>query len=168
MSQIVGRLFRIVLAVSVFCMIAANAQDPESERSFKDSLEDARVLIRDGARQLLNEELMLTDGEKEKFWLIYNRYDAEMDKLTTRYIDLVDRYLQLYYDAALTDQDANELLDEYLEIQIAMLQVRQRYLQQFRRVMPGIKVARFYQIENKIRADVDAVLALVVPLADPS
>ncbi len=168
MSQLIRRSFILAISVCIPAIGPAYAQDPQAEPSFRDSLEEARVLIRDGARQLLDEELMLTDEEREKFWLIYNRYDAEMDKLTTRYIGLVDRYLKLYYDAALTDQDADELLDEYLEIQIAMLQVRQRYLQQFRRAMPGIKVARFYQIENKIRADVDAVLALVVPLADPS
>ena len=168
MSQIVRRLINAALCVCLLALLPAYAQEPQLKPSFRESLEEARVLIRDGARQLLDEELMLTDQEREKFWIVYNRYDAEMDKLTTRYIGLVDRYLQLYYDAALTDKDANELLDEYLEIQIAMLQVRQRYLQQFRRIMPGIKVGRFYQIENKIFADVDAVLALVVPLADPS
>ena len=83
-------------------------------------------------------------------------------------MNLADRFVTMHYAHELTDEDANELVDEYLEIQIAILQVRQRYLQQFRRVLPGIKVARFYQIENKIRADVDAVLALVVPLADSS
>jgi len=166
MSQLIRRIANTLVFVSVFASAPGFAQPDQTE--FRKALEQARVMIADGARQLLDEELMLTDTEKEKFWIVYNRYDAEMDTLTTRYIDLADRFVTLHYNHELTDEDANELLDDYLEIQIAILQVRQRYLQQFRRVLPGIKVARFYQIENKIRADVDAVLALVVPLADPS
>lgn len=164
MSQLIHckSLYAVVLfAVTISSAIAQNEQT-----EFGKALEQAREMIAKGARSSLNEELQLSDDEKEAFWRVYNRYDAEMDSLTTRYIDLADRFVTLHYAADLTDEDANELLDDYLEIQIAILQVRQRYLQQFRRVLPGIKVARFYQIENKIRADVDAVLALVVPLAD--
>lgn len=167
MSQLVDGHLSAFLVLCAVALVPANAQETAEEPTFRDSLEEARVLILDGARQQLDKELMLEGEQKDKFWLVYNRYDAEMDKLTSRYIDLADRYLSLYYDATLTDQDANDLLDEYLEIQVAILQVRQRYLQQFRRIMPGIKVGRFYQIENKIRADVDAVLALIVPLAEP-
>jgi hypothetical protein len=47
------------------------------------------------------------------------------------------------------------------------LQVRQRYVRHFRKIIPGIKLLRFYQLENKIRAEVDAALALAIPLADP-
>ncbi len=166
MSQLIPVSLRCLLLLAVLGAFATSAQADQTE--FRKALEQARVLIAEGARQLLDEELKLTDEEREKFWVIYNRYDAEMDKLTTRYLDLADRFVTLHYDYEMTDEDANELLDDYLEIQIAILQVRQRYLQQYRRVLPGIKVARFYQIENKIRADVDAVLALVVPLADPT
>ena len=165
MGQWIQRSFAIV-TLTVLLSLPAFAQTGQTE--FRMALEQARELISEGARQLLDEELSLTEEEKEKFWRVYNRYDAEKDKLTEQYMNLADRFVTMHYAHALTDEDANELVDEYLEIQIAILQVRQRYLQQFRRVLPGIKVARFYQIENKIRADVDAVLALVVPLADPT
>ncbi len=165
MGQWIHRSVAIVVLAGLLSL-PAFAQVGQTE--FRMALEHARELIADGARQFLDEELRLTEDEKEKFWRVYNRYDAEKDDLTERYMDLADRFVTMHYAHELTDEDANELLDEYLEIQIAILQVRQRYLQQFRRVLPGIKVARFYQIENKIRADVDAVLALVVPLADPT
>jgi len=34
--------------------------------------------------------------------------------------------------------------------------------------MSSIKVMRFYQLENKISAEIDAALAVMIPLADPS
>ncbi len=165
MGQWIHRSFAIIILTALLSL-PAYAQTGQTE--FRMALEQARELISEGARQLLDEELRLTEDEKEKFWRVYNRYDAEKDTLTEQYMNLADRFVTMHYAHELTDEDANELVDEYLEIQIAILQVRQRYLQQFRRVLPGIKVARFYQIENKIRADVDAVLALVVPLADSS
>ena len=165
MGQWIHRSFAIV---TLTALLSSPAFAQAGPTEFRMALEQARELISEGARQLLDDELSLTGEEKEKFWRIYNRYDAEKDKLTEQYMNLADRFVTLHYAHELTDEDANELVDKYLEIQISILQVRQRYLQQFRRVLPGIKVARFYQIENKIRADVDAVLALVVPLADPT
>jgi hypothetical protein len=47
-----------------------------------------------------------------------------------------------------------------------LLKKRKRYIGQFRKVLPMLKVARFYQLENKMNADVDLQLALLVPLAD--
>jgi hypothetical protein len=36
----------------------------------------------------------------------------------------------------------------------------------FREVLPVLKVARFYQLENKMDAEIDAQLALVIPLVE--
>ncbi len=35
------------------------------------------------------------------------------------------------------------------------------------KILPSLKVAHFYQLENKMNAEIDASLALVVPLMDP-
>lgn len=41
---------------------------------------------------------------------------------------------------------------------------RKNYIQQFGNNLPMFKVARFNQLENRMTADVDAELALLVPL----
>jgi hypothetical protein len=38
----------------------------------------------------------------------------------------------------------------------------------FKKSLPALKVARFYQLENKIEAEIDAQLALAVPLIEPA
>ena len=55
----------------------------------------------------------------------------------------------------------------YFDIQSDILKIRKKYVRRFRKILPDIKVMRLYQIENKIRAEVDAALAIMVPLADP-
>jgi hypothetical protein len=80
---------------------------------------------------------------------------------------LVGAFAERYETGTLTDDDANELLDLSFDIQSDTIELKKRYVARFREVLPGIKVARFYQLENKIQAEVDAALALAIPLADP-
>jgi len=62
----------------------------------------------------------------------------------------------------MTDEKASRLLDEFLSIETDLLSVRKSYLYKFKAILPDVKVARYYQIENKIQAVVryDAVAAI--------
>ena len=51
-------------------------------------------------------------------------------------------------------------------IQEAWIGVQKEYLAGFRSVLPVQEVARFYQLENKMDAEVDAQLALAIPLLE--
>jgi hypothetical protein len=59
---------------------------------------------------------------------------------------------------------AKNLLDDSLSIDSNHLKLRQSYLAKFRGVLQDTKVARYYQIENKIDAVVVYELAKRIPL----
>ena len=40
-------------------------------------------------------------------------------------------------------------------------------MKKFGKVMSSLKVMRFFQLENKVQAEVNAALAVTIPLADP-
>ena len=61
-------------------------------------------------------------------------------------------------------QVATQLLGEFLALQSDHAALLQRYVPRFQRVLPARKVARFYQVENKIRAILDYELARSIPL----
>jgi len=65
---------------------------------------------------------------------------------------------------SMTNDIAKKLLDEYLTIERLRQKVREAYLPKFRKVLSEIKVARYYQIENKISAVVNFELAKQIPL----
>lgn len=44
------------------------------------------------------------------------------------------------------------------------LKLRKTYLPKFRKILPAKKVARYYQIENKIQAALYSELAVKIPL----
>lgn len=151
-----------ILCAGLAWMPAAHAQE-----ELKLRIAAALELISDGAREILEEEMILTEGQAAEFWPLYEEYAAEKRELGERYVRLVGAYLDRYQAGSLTDNDADIILDAFFDIEADTLQLRQKYARKFRRFLPGIKVARFFQLENKIRAEVDRGLALAIPLADP-
>ena len=152
-------ILAFILLVSSPCA----AQQPGA--SLTDQIRDAQQLIRSEFRQFLHKELVLSPEEEQAFWPLYERYSAEMRVITDRYFAVVAEYVELYNRDAVDDAAANRLIDAYFKTRLEVLQFRASYVSRYREVMSGINVARFYQLENKVQAEVDAALAVGVPLA---
>jgi hypothetical protein len=127
-----------------------------------DNMEIVLEKIRADKKLLVAENLRLTEAEAKGFWPVYSRYQDELFLLRTRTARLVTDY------AAAHDQMGNDaakkLLDEYMTIEALGLKLRQAYLPKFRAVLPEVKVARYYQIENKIYAALVYGIAAKIPL----
>ena len=156
---------RVEEAQSLFAGGIAHAQAADEDLQMR--VEEAQSLVRENLRELLREELMLTDEESRRFWPVYGGYEEERIAIADRYTSILTEFVTRYRQGTLGDRDADRLLDGYLDVKNDTIRLRKRYVGKFRRVLPGVKVTRFYQLENKIQADVDAVLARTVPLADP-
>lgn len=105
----------------------------------------------------------LTGDEAAKFWPVYDAYEAKMDKLEDRHVKELKEFAAKYND--LTDADAARKLDEVIAIQQGRLDVQKEFIPQFRAAIPGVKVTRFFQIDNKIQALIQCDIAQLVPLA---
>jgi hypothetical protein len=64
----------------------------------------------------------------------------------------------------MTNEKAKKLMDEFMAIEASGLKLRQAYVPKFRKVLPEVKVVRYYQIENKIQAALMYELASQIPL----
>lgn len=144
------------------------AQPAGSDTSADRSLQQGRAMIREGRLEAIRSELHFTEAEASAFWPVYGQYRDEMDAIQERYAAMVKDYLQRYDAADLSNEYADRLLAQFFGIKRERLDVQQKYLPRFRAVLPALKVARLFQIEHKISAEIDAQLALVVPLVDPS
>jgi hypothetical protein len=133
-----------------------------------DEVQDGREMIREGRLEMVRSELSLTDAEDSAFWPVYSTYRAETDAIQDRYAAMIKQYMRRYEDADLSDEYADELMASFFGIKRELLDMQEKFLPQFRKVLPALKVARLFQLENKISAEIDAQLALVVPLVDPS
>ncbi len=111
---------------------------------------------------LVAENMQLTESEAKAFWPVYESYQRDLGNINDRLIKLVDNYAASYQ--TMTDAAANKLVDEAVAIESDRTKLAQSYLPKFKKVLPPTKVARYYQIENKVRAVVNYELAAGIPL----
>jgi len=149
-----------LLALVLFSFAAA--------ASANDQAAEGRALIQAEREEIVRSELHMTDEEAAGFWPIYSAYREEHSEIMGRYGEMIAEYIRRYDDADLTDEYADEMIETYFSVKNGLLEVQQEFLPKFRAVLPALKVARFYQLENKINVEIDAQIALAVPLVDPS
>jgi hypothetical protein len=107
----------------------------------------------------------MTDAEARAFWPIYARYQQDLIATRQSLFQVVEE--ETLQAVKLTDAKALDLVQRYLAAEAARVQVRSAYLKEIAQVLPGLKVARFFQIENKLDALIDYGMAVRVPLAKP-
>jgi len=122
-----------------------------------------RAAIQVRRQALVTVVMDLGPKEADVFWPLYREYRAEMAKVNDRFVKLLLGYLDNY--DTLTDDAASRLLDEYLSIDRARNSVKSKYVPRFGKLIPAKQVARFFQIDNKLDAVINAELAQLVPLA---
>lgn len=136
--------------------------------SADDVVDEGREMIQETRLDFVRSELQLSDVEAEAFWPLYTEYREETDSIQDRYAAMIEEYMRRYDNADLSNEYADELIETFFGIKRELLDVQEKYLPKFRSVLPSLKIARLFQLENKINADIDAQLALIVPLVDPS
>lgn len=132
-------------------------------QTVKDTLEVSRQAVENQRRILVAGALPLTDAEADAFWPLFDAYEKERRPLDERANKQVADFLA--QSATLTDAQAKAMVDEALAIDEGRLRVRRTYLGRMAKAIPPRKLARFYQIDNKLDAVVRADVARQVPLA---
>lgn len=159
---IVGFVAGILLTLSASTLAQSSSVVSEDQR-----LADARALLQAGRAEIIREEILFTTAEAEAFWPAYENYVSDVNAIRDRHVELLIQYLDAYYDGKVSEKFASKLVDDYLAIRSDILKVQKKHLRKFRRVLPARKVARFYQLENKMNVEMEAQLAYVIPLVDP-
>ena len=115
---------------------------------------------------LVANNMNLTAAEAKRFWPIYDAYQADLHKINERLVKVINDYALAYNKGAVLNDTAKKLLDESIAIELAEAKLKQSYVPKLGKVLPAAKVARYLQIENKIRAVVRYVLADGIPLVE--
>ena len=126
-------------------------------------IELTRASIQVRRQALVTAAMDLAPKDADVFWPLYREYREEMAKVNDRFVRLLTGYLENY--DSLTDEAARKMLDEYLSIDRARNGVKSTFVPRFGKVIPAKQVARFFQIDNKLDAVINAELAKLVPLA---
>lgn len=158
---------RLVLAVAVILGLSAaalRAAQPPTGQAAQANLDVLVDAIRSNRKALVAVNLKLTDDEAAKFWPVYDRYQKEINAVGDRLVGVIQDYSANFSD--LSNDKAMKLVDDYLTIEADRVKVKRAYVDEFAKALPGRKVARFYQIENKMDAVIRYDLAATIPVVE--
>ena len=147
----------IAAAMALLCAGPLTAQDKE--------VNDMPFLaekVKADKKLLVAENMQLTEAEAKAFWPVYESYQKDQVKIMDRTKKLIEDYANNYQ--TMTDATAKRLIDNMVVIENDRLKLKKDYLPKFRKVLSEKKVARYYQLENKIFAVVNYEVAKVIPL----
>jgi hypothetical protein len=122
-----------------------------------------RSMAQTERKDIVAANMTLSAEEAQVFWPLYIQYRTEVAAAQDKRVEVITDYAATY--RTLTDVDARKLVDNYLRFQAAALKVRERYVGRFDKILPGTKVARFFQIENRLDALTDLIIAREIPLS---
>jgi len=141
--------------------VEASASDVVSS-DILDEIALTRAAIQTRRQAIVTSAMDLTAPESQAFWPLYRDYRTDMAKVDDRLVNLIIVYAGNYN--SLTDDMAAKLLTDYLDIERARLDTKTQYVPRFLGVLPATKVARFYQVDNKLDKKIQAELAAEIPL----
>jgi len=152
--------------IGVFATLLVLAVVPQVPAQDKpaDNMQILREKIRADKKLVVAMNMELTESEAKSFWPIYDQYQKDLQKLNRRILNLLESYADDFRGKSFSDENAKKLIDEALAIEVAEANLKSAYAPKLSKALPVRKVARYLQIENKIRAVVRYDIAAGVPL----
>ena len=153
-----------ILSAAMVAAAMLVGQTAVAQEQAADNMEIIREKVRADKKLLVAANMELSEQEASAFWPVYESYQKDLAVLNQRTLKAIESYAAAYNAGTVPDATAKTLLDEALAIEDAEVALRKSYVPKFSKVLPAAKVARYYQIEQKIRAAIKYELANGIPL----
>ena len=135
-------IFTLVLVLaSIQFSVDSKAQDNDDNINVS-KIQAQRVAF-------FTERLNLTPAEAEKFWPIYNEYDAKRAKLNAEESRLINLFKE--NKSSMTDKEIDNDIKKIFETRKAITALNEEYYQKFRQALPARKVMKLIITETQFR-----------------
>ena len=151
----------LVAAITMWMVSPVVAQDKPA-----DNMQILRDKVKADKKLLVAANMELTDSEAKGFWPVYEGYQKDLTAINRRIGKLIESYAADYRANTLTNEKAKKLINELVAIEKADGGLQATYAPKLSKVLPAKKVARYLQIENKIRAALKYELAANIPVVE--
>lgn len=159
-----------VLLMAATCMLGkpmANAQSLAPQGGDNHAIKDQdlallRQDLRAKRKQLIAANLRLTEMEASKFWPVYDQYIKELIAINDKKFGLIQEYADNY--GKLTNERALLFIRNWLDMDIATAQLRQRYVPIVAKTLDGTKAATFFQLDRRIAMMMEVQVSSQIPL----
>lgn len=149
----------VLFSLSVLLALPAAAQTASDMRILAEKIKADKKLV-------VAANMQLTESEAKDFWPVYEAYQKDLAAVNKRLFSVIKSYADAYNKGPVSDEAAKKLINQAIAVEEAEVKLKRSYVPRLEKVLPGMKVARYIQIENKIRAIVRYELAAQIPLVD--
>jgi len=133
-------------------------------QTLDDYIEIARDVLNTEKKAAVAEAMQLSEAESAPFWDLYNEYSMEANRVQNQRIALIKDFANNFEN--MSDEKADELWQGALSYQQQLLKLKKSYYKKFKKIITPGKAAKYFQIENKIEALINAELALEIPVIE--
>ena len=152
----------LLAAIPVAALAQTQPQQKPTEAQIREAAALTRAQLQSDRQAVVAANLPLTGEQAAAFWPVYREYRNTLAAAGDRLTNMILGYSKNY--ETLTDQQATQMLDEYLAIKQQEIKIRTDWAPKFRQVLPSKLVTRFYQIENKLDTIVMLDMVTGIPL----
>jgi len=145
----------------------AHAQTTSSQQATDHVISDQdlsllRKDLRSKRKQLIAANLKLTDTEAAKFWPVYDQYMQELIAINDKKFGLIQDYADNW--GKMTNEQSLSFARQWLDMDIQIAQLRQKYLPIVSKVLDGKKTATFFQLDRRIATMLELQVSSQIPL----
>ena len=137
----------------------SSAQIKSFESEYVDMLKKD---IQAESRNIVANNLTLTDEQAKVFWPLYDEYDAAYDKMVNDRVEVIKDYMMHYY--GMDEGKGKELIDKSINLKEKAVDLQKEYINKMLEVLPISVVGKFFQIDNRIAAIIDITRMANLPL----
>src|SRR5687768_8778687 len=158
---------KTLLAMGLGLLLALPAAAEEvapavPEKTVEQVLQEFRDEMQALEADVLAKGLTLSADEAAAFWPVFKRYQAERETITNGQIDAIRKYADAY--ATQTDADAVAYIEDLLDRDRKIHDLRVRYLAEFTKIIGPGRAARAIHIVRRLGLAGQAKLATAIPL----
>jgi hypothetical protein len=128
------------------------------------NMEILKEKLKADKKLLIAGNMDLTDAEAKQFWPLYDAYQKDLDAVNQQLGQTVKDYADAFNKGMIPNDTAKKLLNEALSVEEQETKLKRSYAEKLGKVLPATKVARYIQMETKIRSLVRFELAQQIPL----
>lgn len=156
----------MVLQIGVLVLSFLFMGSIQAQESTQMNMEILKEKVKADKKLVVSTNMNLTDSEAKNFWPLYDGYQKELEQINQQLGATIKAYADAYNagKGEISNDQAQKLLGEALAIEESEMKLRQSYAAKLGKALPATKVARYLQIESKIRALVKFELAAQIPL----
>ena len=155
---------KVLVGFFVFGLLFSFPVNAQENKSMKDDLKLTFEAMNADMKKAFEANMQLSEKEKYTFWPIYDQYEKAMTQLNASKVRMINKYYEGIFDKNSSEIKSLEILNNYFSLQEERLKIKKLYISKFQSVLDDSKVARFFQLDNKIEAIIDFDLARKVPL----